>query len=128
MKKWRLTVRDKMASAHALRCYNGKCENLHGHNFGIEMVVEGHILEENVEILIDFTILKNMLKETLSKLDHRVINEIEPFVEAVNPSSENIAQYLWGELEKRLDSYPNVQLYAVTVAETEKQCVTFMQE
>ena len=67
-KIWRLTVRDEISAGHALRHYEGKCERLHGHNFAVELTVEGDKLTENVELLLDFKVLKRALKEELAAL------------------------------------------------------------
>lgn len=123
---WRLTVKEEMPSAHALRNYNGKCENLHGHNFTIELVVDGYTLDESVEYLIDFTILKQILKDITATLDHKVINDIEYFTHK-NPTSENIAQYIYREAKKRLMKYETVNVHSVTVAERSIQNVCYME-
>ena len=73
---WRLTVRDEFSAGHALRHYQGKCENLHGHNFGVELCVEGRDLTPDTELLLDFKILKTALKDVLRELDHRVLNPL----------------------------------------------------
>ena len=85
-KIWRLTVRDEISAGHALRHYEGKCERLHGHNFAVELTVEGDKLTENVELLLDFKVLKRALKEELAALDHQIINEVPPF-DRLNPSA-----------------------------------------
>ncbi len=109
---WQLTVREGFSSAHALRNYQGKCENMHGHNYLAELVVEGDTLTEDTELVADFTVLKKILREELQKLDHCVLNETPPF-DKINPSSENIARYLWKCIEPRLKEFP-VRLYSVS--------------
>lgn len=127
MKKlWRLTVKEEVPSAHALRNYNGKCENLHGHNFVVELVVEGSVLDEDVEYLLDFTILKKILKDITSTLDHKVINEI-PYFTKKNPTSENIAHYIYQQAQEMLASYSTVRVYSVTVAERSIQNACYME-
>ena len=69
-KCWRLTVRDEFCSAHALRHYEGKCEHLHGHNFGVELTVQGEELLPDTELLLDFKVLRQVLKETLDTLGY----------------------------------------------------------
>ena len=66
---WRLAVRDEFSAGHALRCYHGKCERLHGHNFSVEAVVEGDTLQPGTEFLADFSLLKRDLKAVLEELD-----------------------------------------------------------
>jgi len=83
-----LTVEDSFAAAHQLNGYMGKCENLHGHNWKIELEVAGHVLND-IGLLIDFHDLKDILKSVLADLDHVNLNETELF-STINPSSENI--------------------------------------
>ncbi len=95
-----LCVRDGFAAAHRLESYHGKCENLHGHNFKVEAFFEGEQLNDE-GMLVDFAILKGHLKEVLSGLDHRFINEI-PFFKERAASSEYIAMYLHDRLQSLL--------------------------
>ena len=91
---WRLTVRDDFSAGHALRHYEGKCERMHGHNFGVELTVQGQRLTRDTEMLLDFKRLKTGLKTVLDALDHRLLNETPPF-DVINPSSENLARHIW---------------------------------
>ena len=120
---WQLTVRESFSSAHALRNYQGKCENMHGHNYLAELVVEGDTLTEDTELVADFTVLKKILREELEKLDHCFLNDTPPF-DKINPSSENIARYLWKCSELRLKVYP-VKLYSVSISEKAAQTATY---
>ncbi|WP_028843074.1 6-carboxytetrahydropterin synthase QueD [Thermodesulfobacterium thermophilum] len=122
---FRLKVQDSFSSAHFLRNYEGPCEKLHGHNWKVEVVVEGERLNE-LDILIDFKELKKALKETLKSLDHRLLNDLPYFLE-VNPSSERIAQYIFQDLKKKLSLYTNLKIKEVTVFETEKACATYFE-
>lgn len=127
--KWRLTVRDQFSAAHALRGYCGKCENLHGHNFRVEITVEGTRLDE-AGMLIDFGILKRGLREILARLDHHVLNQIEPF-DALNPSSENLARHIYAEFRLFLAnelSAKEARLTEVSVSEKEAQTATWLPE
>ncbi len=122
---WRLTVRSSFSAAHALRNYQGKCENLHGHNYAVEMITEGAKLDEDVEFIADFSILKQCLNDVLALLDHRNLNELEPFTR-INATSENLARYLFHQIRPKLAALP-VELYGITVWETEKQCATYVE-
>lgn len=122
---WRLTVRSDFSSAHALRHYQGKCESLHGHNFNVELVVEGSSLTPDTELLIDFKILKGELKKVLDELDHKDLNEHPAFKER-NPSSENIAAYIYKSMQKALKEYP-ARVYSVSVSEKPAQSATYME-
>lgn len=119
-----LRVEDDFASAHQLREYQGKCENLHGHNWRVMVRVKGEKLDA-IGMLMDFSILKKILKQTLDNLDHKFLNETPPF-DKVNPTSENIASFLYGELGGQLPD--GVRVHDVTVWESEKCAATFRQE
>lgn len=122
---WRLTVRGEFASAHALRHYQGKCESLHGHNYSVEMVVEGETLTPDTELVVDFTLLKKELRAELALIDHVNLNEFPPF-DVVNPSSENLARFLYRNMKVRLSDMP-IRLYSLTVGETAMQSATYME-
>ncbi len=127
MKKkiWRLTVRSEFCAGHALRHYEGKCENLHGHNFAVEATVQGEKLHEKIEYLLDFKEIKNKLKDILEELDHRVLNESAPF-DVINPTSENLAQYIWQKLDAALEE-SMVDVYSVSVSEKSAQTATYLE-
>lgn len=122
---WRLTVRSDFSSAHALRHYQGKCESVHGHNFNVELVVEGSTLTPDTELLVDFKVLKNELKKVLDTLDHKDLNGIQAFSEK-NPSSENIAAYIYKAMQKVLADY-QVRVYSASVSEKPAQSATYME-
>ncbi|MDQ7032672.1 MAG: 6-carboxytetrahydropterin synthase QueD [Desulfonauticus sp.] len=121
---YRLRIRDKFSSAHYLRNYNGKCESLHGHNFKVEVEVYGQKLSQDTEILIDFKELKKMLKKILEDLDHTLLNDLDYF-RVSNPSSENIAAYIYKKLKSKLPA--SVQLKYVMVAESDTS-MAFVEE
>ncbi|WP_077072658.1 6-pyruvoyl trahydropterin synthase family protein [Mailhella massiliensis] len=122
---WKLTVRGDFAAAHALRHYEGKCEDLHGHNYLVEMVVEGETLTPDTELVADFTLLKRELRAELALIDHRYLNELPPF-DVINPSSENLARYLYRKMKERLSNLP-VRMYSMTVGETPLQSATYQE-
>lgn len=122
---WRLTVRGDFAAAHALRHYQGKCETLHGHNYLVEMVVEGETLTPDTELIADFSALKKELRSELANLDHLYLNELPPF-DRINPSSENLARYLYEKMKIRLATMP-VRMYSMTVGETPLQAATYQE-
>ena len=123
--KWRLTITQDFSAAHQLRNYGGKCENMHGHNFGVEVAVEGDKLDERVEYLVDFKELKKRTKAVLELLDHKHINDVPPFTE-INPSSENLARFIYREL---VDNMPeNVSLAQVSVSEKDSSKATYWED
>lgn len=112
---WRLTVADHFSSAHQLRHYQGKCEQMHGHNFRVEAMIQGGRLDPRLGIVMDFKELKALLKKVLSELDHCNLND-HPAFQAENPSSENLARFIFERLQAALD-LPGVRVCGVSVAE-----------
>ena len=117
-----LMIETHFSSAHQLRGYKGECENLHGHNWKVQVYVLADRLNE-IDIAIDFRELKRMTNEVVSSLDHAYLNDIFPFTEK-NPSSENIARVLFTRLRALLQSAA-VQLKKVTVWESETSCAAY---
>lgn len=104
---YEVTKRKFFSSAHFLRGYKGACENIHGHNWEVELSVIGDSLDE-LGLLLDFHLLDKLMEEVLSLLDHKVINDIPPF-DKINPSAENIAEFIAKEIDKRLKlKYKNI--------------------
>lgn len=122
---WTLSVTRDFSSSHQLRNYGGKCERMHGHNFGVEVSVEGERLDEKVQYLMDFKQLKNLTDDVLAELDHRHLNELEAFRD-LNPSSENIAMHIFKQLAPRLPEH--VRLASVSVSEKESSKATYREE
>lgn len=126
MARWRLTVTSSFSSAHQLRNYCGKCENMHGHNFGVELCVEGHGLTPDTEILVDFKVLKKALNQVLETLDHRHLNEVPPF-DKQNPSSENLARHIFTEVAALLREEP-VRVVFVAVSEKDSSRAEYSED
>ena len=112
-----LCVKDGFAAAHRIEDYNGKCEDLHGHNFVVEALFTGRELGRG-GMLVDFAVLKNHLKDVLDRLDHKYINDI-PFFKERASSSEYMAMYIFGEM-KRLVEGLGLAVKEVRVWESEK--------
>ncbi len=119
-----IQVSDFFSAAHRLRNYQGKYEKLYGHNWKVDVVVRGE-MDKETGMVIDFGILKKMLKEVLSDLDHAFLNDIEYFSKE-NPSSENIAVYIFKRLQDLLKN-TTVKVQKVTVWESERQCATYFE-
>ncbi len=120
-----LMIETHFSSAHQLRGYKGECENLHGHNWKVQVYVLADRLNE-IDIAIDFRELKRMTNEVVSSLDHAYLNDIFPFTEK-NPSSENIAKWIYDSLKKKINN-ENVTLSGVTVWESETASATYFEE
>lgn len=95
-----VTVEQTFAAGHALREYKGKCENVHGHNYRVQVTVEGEQLNR-IGLLVDFVELKRAVREVIAYLDHQFINDLEPFT-VINPSAENLAKYFYDEVSARV--------------------------
>jgi 6-pyruvoyltetrahydropterin/6-carboxytetrahydropterin synthase len=115
-----ICVEHTFAAGHALRNYHGKCENVHGHNYRVQVGVEGAELDDN-GLLHDFADLKKRLRQVSEYLDHQFINDLKPFDE-INPSAENIAWFICGEMQKGMGSAP---IAYVKVWETDTSCATY---
>ncbi len=125
---WTLRVSSEFSSAHQLRHYQGKCENLHGHNFSVILEVAGRELDSRTGMLIDFKALKSFLNETLRQLDHTCLNELEPFLQ-VNPSSEHLARFIYHDVQHRLAGYSRtVRVHRVMVAENSSSQAWYQEE
>jgi 6-pyruvoyltetrahydropterin/6-carboxytetrahydropterin synthase len=110
------------SSAHALRGYQGKCENTHGHNYKVEVYVRGASLN-HIGLLIDFKDLKSATKKVVDYLDHKNINELPPFDIEVNPSAEEMAVFFLHEVARQVND-DRVQVYKVRVWETDTCAAT----
>jgi 6-pyruvoyltetrahydropterin/6-carboxytetrahydropterin synthase len=117
----RITVYDYFSSAHQLRGYKGKCEELHGHNWKVEIQIESEELD-NLGMLMDFKDVKKLLKEMVDELDHKMLNDLEPF-KNVNPSSENVSKYIHETISKRLPE--GISLAQTSVWESENSKTTY---
>lgn len=111
-------VEGNFSSAHNLRGYKGDCEELHGHNWKVELTVEKERLDKSGMVL-DFRVLRNKLREVLSGLDHRYLNDI-PYFRKINPTSENIAKYIFDKLKSL-----GVELKSVVVWESERSAASY---
>ena len=116
-------IERNFSSAHQLRGYKGKCENLHGHNYKIEIYARGRELD-NIGLLVDFGDLKDAADEIVKYLDHRNINELSPFDEELNPSAENLAKYFLESVRARIRD-GRVQVYKVRCFETPTSVATY---
>jgi len=122
---YEVKIEDYFSGAHRLRNYRGKCEALHGHNWKVEVLVVSDSLDEGGMVL-DFKILRDSTRTVLETLDHKYLNEVPDFLDT-DPSSENIAKYVFCRLKPILDGYP-ATLRKVTVWESEKACASYLED
>ncbi|RLB84951.1 MAG: 6-carboxytetrahydropterin synthase QueD [Deltaproteobacteria bacterium] len=118
-----LKVVSHFAAAHQLKMVSKKCENLHGHNWKIEICVAGKTLN-NTGVLVDFGELKQHVSEIMTRLDHKFLNELDYFNDDNPPSSENIARYIANSLQTLLNN-SKIKVARVTAWESEDACATY---
>jgi len=123
--RYQLRVLTEFASAHTLSGYPGACSRMHGHNWKVEVEVEAGELDE-IGMAIDFKAIKRAANEIGDRLDHRYLNELEPFT-AINPTAENIAAYFYRELQRKLND-ERVRVRSVTLWETDRACVRYSED
>src|SRR6266704_6404275 len=109
---YRLKIITSFAAAHCLIHYQGDCENLHGHNWRVDVTVTARELDK-AGLGVDFKILKGETNALLKSLDHKYLNELPPFLE-LSPSSENIARYLYHELGQKLNN-ANIKVVEIKI-------------
>ena len=117
-----VSVEYSFAAGHALRGYKGKCENVHGHNYKVKVVVQGEKLN-SIGLLMDFAELRAAVRGLAERFDHHFLNDLEPFKET-NPSAENLAFYLGNELQQKIKEQ-GLSVGAVTVWETDTTSATY---
>ena len=115
-------IKSHFSAGHHLRNYPGNCERPHGHNWKVEATVRAEGLDD-LGMGVDFRTLKETVKKVLETLDHHDLNE-HPDFRSENPSSENIAVYIFKNLQRELTS-DRYALHSVTVCETDNSCVTY---
>jgi len=119
---YELKVVTRFAAAHQLKMVTEKCENLHGHNWRVEMFVTGPELND-AGVLMDFGLLKNHLSGVIDGLDHKFLNELN-FFDTENPSSENIARFIALAMQEKLADVP-IDVSRVSVWESDDACATY---
>lgn len=121
-----IKVSAEFEAAHRVAGYPGKCDRLHGHSWVVEVSVIGSKLD-NLGMLVDFKLVKGRLRELLETLDHRMLNELPAF-ENINPTAENIAQYVYNEMKKAEFFNDNAKLKYIQVWESPKSSVIYTED
>jgi 6-pyruvoyltetrahydropterin/6-carboxytetrahydropterin synthase len=121
---YQVIIEAAFSSAHALRHYHGATEPLHGHNFRVQVVVEGKRLQNKVKYLSDFVRLQKALQAVVKPLDHANLNETPPF-HRENPSAENLARFIGSQFSRRWKE-AGVRLESVTVWETPESAARYL--
>lgn len=122
---YEIKVITHFAAAHQLRNFGGKCEQLHGHNWKVEVTIRGEDLNDE-GLLIDFQELRDTTNGILEGLDHSFLNELPAFKDQ-NPSSENIAVHIFKELRNRLNDN-HIDITKVTAWESDSACASYIRQ
>jgi 6-pyruvoyltetrahydropterin/6-carboxytetrahydropterin synthase len=121
---FQVSVEETFSAGHALRGYRGKCENPHGHNYRVRVIVEGPQLD-TIGLLYDFSQMKRVLRDLIGGVDHRFLNDQAPF-DTINPSAENMAKFFYDEVSEKIGAAPNgPRIASVTVWETDETSATY---
>jgi 6-pyruvoyltetrahydropterin/6-carboxytetrahydropterin synthase len=123
---YEVSVKDHFSAAHSLRDIGGKCENFHGHNFKVEVFLASETLKEDGTVM-DFRNLKTLLKQVLDKVDHTNLNEVPPF-DTINPSSENIAKYIFDKIQNQMKEQKTGGKLRVDVWESDTARASYFEE
>lgn len=102
-------VEDSFDAAHALRGYEGSCENLHGHTWKVQVFLKGNQLKK-IGLFEDFRKIKHELKLAIKVYDHKLINDVPPF-DKKNPTSENLAETIFKLMKKTFQSLAKVTVW-----------------
>ncbi len=121
-----LKILSHFSAAHQLKLVGKKCENLHGHNWKVEVCVTGKKLDA-AGVLVDFGELKAHVADIMKALDHQFLNEQVIFNDAFPPSSENIAIYITQCLQEKIDR-PGIRVSRVSTWESDTSCATYINE
>ena len=119
-----LKVLTHFAAAHQLKMVAKKCENLHGHNWKIEVCVAGKELND-AGVLVDFGEIKHHISDIMNTLDHKFLNDLDMFHDENPPSSENIARHIAFEMQKRMDD-SGIKVTRITAWESDDACATYI--
>ncbi|OGP67291.1 MAG: 6-carboxytetrahydropterin synthase QueD [Deltaproteobacteria bacterium RBG_16_44_11] len=122
---YEVTIIKSFSAAHILSQVGGKCEELHGHNFKVELTLGAPVLNQS-GLLIDFRLVKKWLGEIMDELDHKHLNEISYFA-GINPSAENVAKYIAEKIAPAAKA-ARVKVTRVKVWESENAAVTYVSE
>jgi 6-pyruvoyltetrahydropterin/6-carboxytetrahydropterin synthase len=121
---FQVSVDESFSAGHALRGYKGKCENPHGHNYKVRITLEGLQLDA-IGLLYDFAHLKRVMRDVISGMDHKFLNDLAPF-DVINPSAENLAKYFYDETARQLNAMPEgVRITRITIWETDAASATY---
>jgi 6-pyruvoyltetrahydropterin/6-carboxytetrahydropterin synthase len=120
-----VSIETEFSAAHIIRGYNGACSRQHGHNWKVTVEAKSKELDK-LGMSVDFYVLQKTTEDVLAPLDHHDLNTVPPFDHELNPTSENLAQYIYQQLKHRLPAH--VVLSSVAIGETSKYSAKYSEE
>lgn len=120
-----VSIETEFSAAHIIRGYNGPCAHPHGHNWKVTVEAKTDILDP-LGMSVDFYELEKKTEAIIAQFDRHDLNATPPFDTTLNPTSENIARYIFDELKKRLPA--QIQLSFVAIGETGKYTAKYSEE
>ena len=122
---YEVQVEAGFSSGHYLRNYRGRCENPHGHNYKVRVTLAGAELDQ-AGLLLDFKMLKHVMRPVIDRIDHQMLNDIEPWI-TINPSAENLARYFFEQTSEQLAQMTEgrVRVKECTLWETDTTSATY---
>ena len=127
--KYIVKIKTYFAAAHNLRRYDGACSGIHGHNWHVEVAVEARKLD-NLGMVIDYDILKEITEKNIKIVDHSYLNELEHFKDC-NPTAENVAEFLYKNIQKDINNFKNsndIKLKYINICETNTNYVNYSED
>ena len=121
---YEIYIKRNFSAAHKLCGYVGDCSKLHGHNWKVTVLVQSKKVD-NIGISIDFRKLRAQLDYILKELDHSDLNTIEGF-KKINPTSENIAEYIYNKLAKKIKT-KDVKLAKIIISESDNSGAAYFE-
>ena len=118
-----VTVQETFAAAHFLRGYEGTCNSIHGHNFRVQVIIEGERLND-IGMLVDFRDVKRLLRTVMESVDHKNLNEVPPFDAEKNPTTENLAEYFYNRMAPEIAT-SGARVREVRIWETDIQAASY---
>ena len=119
---YKISAKTSFAAAHRLREYEGACENLHGHNWKVKATIGSEQLDA-IGMVYDFKKLKKDLKSIIDLFDHQFINQISPFDKQLNPTSENLAKFIFDLLQQKMPD--GIAVTSVEVGESDNYAAIY---
>ena len=110
---YEVMIEEEFSAAHALRGYRGKCENMHGHNWKVQVVVAGKTLDRN-GLLCDFHVIERDIDAVIARFNNADLNATPPF-DRINPTAERVAEHIGEEVRRKLPA--RVKMRRTTVSE-----------